>query len=378
MRTSHQAGRDIPPALGDQLGGKKVAEDPAASEERCALFMDALPAAAFIKDGDGSILYVNPCLAALAGGEAWLGQAAPGAFPPELGERILADDRRALAAGPLVVEESLPSPEGPPRRYQMHRFAIARQGKPPLLGGIALDISARQQAEDRLRAARAAAEQANHARSRFLAATSHDLRQPLSAISLHLGMLKAIVPPGSQEILEHIHECLGDLNERLTDLLDVSKLDAGVVTPRPSALSVDKLVRHLVALHSAAAEEKGLKLRWRASGAMAHTDPQLLQRILGNLLSNAIRYTERGGVLIACRRQRGKRWIEVRDTGIGIADDQTGIVFEEFRQLGNAAPGRGSGLGLAIVARSAALLKLEIRLRSRPGRGSMFAVELPQ
>jgi CheY-like chemotaxis protein len=99
--------------------------------------------------------------------------------------------------------------------------------------------------------------------------------------------------------------------------------------------------------------------------------------MLGNLLSNALRYTERGGVLIACRRRRGVTWVEVWDTGIGIAEDRTVEIFEEFRQLGDNARNRGSGLGLAIVAKSAALLGLRVRVRSRPGRGSMFAVELP-
>ena len=105
--------------------------------------------------------------------------------------------------------------------------------------------------------------------------------------------------------------------------------------------------------------------------------PVLLGRIVGNLVSNAIRYTEHGGVLLACRCRAGRWWVEVRDTGIGIPEDQTGHIFEEFRQLGNHARNRGSGLGLAIVAKTAALLGLQVRVRSRLGRGSLFAVELP-
>jgi CheY-like chemotaxis protein len=108
-----------------------------------------------------------------------------------------------------------------------------------------------------------------------------------------------------------------------------------------------------------------------------HSDPVLLHRIVGNLLSNAVRYTERGGILIACRRQGGKTWLEVWDTGIGIPADKTSEIFEEFKQLDEGARTRGSGLGLAIVARTASLLGLTIRLRSRPQRGSLFAIELP-
>jgi len=122
---------------------------------------------------------------------------------------------------------------------------------------------------------------------------------------------------------------------------------------------------------------KSLQLRCRASRLTARTDPVLFRRILANLVDNALRYTERGGVLIACRRRRGKTWIEVWDTGIGIPADKTADVFEEFKQLGEGTQQSGSGLGLAIAARMATLLGLEISVRSRPGCGSVFAVELP-
>jgi CheY-like chemotaxis protein len=125
------------------------------------------------------------------------------------------------------------------------------------------------------------------------------------------------------------------------------------------------------------AQIKGLRLRCLSSHLTARSDPLLFKRLLNNLIANAIRYTEKGGVLIACRRRQGKTWVEVWDTGIGIPADKTAEIFEEFKQLGDGARSQGSGLGLAIVARTAALLGLEIRVRSRPGRGSMFAVELP-
>ncbi|HEX6735213.1 MAG TPA: ATP-binding protein, partial [Azonexus sp.] len=133
----------------------------------------------------------------------------------------------------------------------------------------------------------------------------------------------------------------------------------------------------LISVHAAEAGLKGLRLRWRNSGAVAYTDQVLLRRIVGNFLANAIRYTERGGVLIGCRRHAGRNWIEVWDTGIGIPADKTEVIFEEFSQLNDDARRRGSGLGLAIVAKTARLLNLEIRVRSRPGRGSLFAIELP-
>ena len=250
-------------------------------------------------------------------------------------------------------------------------------GKAIRVAGTNRDITERKRAEAELLAARTAADDANTAKSRFLAAASHDLRQPLSAISMYVGVLKATMPPESVSILKNMEDCIGGLSELLTDLLDISKLDAGVVTPTLVNFSIDVLMSELTSVHSTSATLKGLQLRWRDAGAVTYTDRVILRRIVGNLLSNAIRYTHAGGVLIGCRRRQGRRWLEVWDTGIGIAADQTDVIFEEFRQLGDDARSRGSGLGLAIAAKSAALLGLQIRLRSRPGRGSMFAIELP-
>ncbi len=239
------------------------------------------------------------------------------------------------------------------------------------------DITDHKQIEAALRAARAEAEHANHAKSRFLAAASHDLRQPLAALALYVGVLKSRVMPEHVDLVVRIQDCCDSLSELLTDLLDVSKLDAGIVTPKLSDFAVDDFLSSLVAMHSAEAALKGMHLHWRRSGAVTRTDHLLLTRIVRNLVANAIRYTNQGGVLIACRRHAGTQWIEVWDTGVGIPTDKTELVFEEFRQLGSGSRSRGSGLGLAIVARTAALLGLQIRLRSRPGRGSMFAIELP-
>lgn len=240
------------------------------------------------------------------------------------------------------------------------------------------NITERMRAEDELLAAKAAADAANHAKSRFLMAASHDLRQPLSALCLYVGVLKRRTTPKNGDLVAKIQACCDSLTELLNDLLDVSKLDAGVVTPKSSDFAVDDFLNTLVSVHSAEAAIKGLRLHLRPCRAVvAHTDQHLLNRIVGNLMANAIRYTHTGGVLIACRRHAGGRWIEVWDTGIGIPEDKTQHIFEEFTQLGDVARNRGSGLGLAIVAKMAALLGLTIRLRSRPGRGSMFAIELP-
>jgi hypothetical protein len=244
--------------------------------------------------------------------------------------------------------------------------------------GMDRDVTERLAAAAELKAAKCAADKANRAKSHFLAAASHDLRQPLSALSLYIGVLKAKIDPEHDALVGNIKDCVGTLSILLNDLLDVSKLEAGVVTPNIADVSLETLLTPLVSIHSVKAAQKGLLLRWRQSNTAVHTDGQLLHRILGNLIANAVRYTEQGGVLIACRRHNNKHWLEIWDTGIGIPEDKTELIFEEYQQLGNPdGLKKGSGLGLAIVAKAAKLLNLEIRLKSREGRGTLFAVELP-
>jgi len=239
------------------------------------------------------------------------------------------------------------------------------------------NVTERKRAEDAAKAAEARAVFANNAKSRFLAAASHDLRQPLSALGIYVGVLKDSVSAADRPIVDNMADCIASLSNLLADLLDISKLEAGVVTPALGEFPVADMLTSLVAVHAPEAMLKGLHLRAVGTRRYAHTDPVIYQRILGNLIANAIRYTEQGGVLVGCRRYRGKHWVEVWDSGIGFPEDKTAEIFEEFRQLDHDARNRGSGLGLAIVAKSAALLGLEIRVRSRPGRGSMFALELP-
>lgn len=264
---------------------------------------------------------------------------------------------------------------------QAHWFSMHVTPLGPDRQGVVIshsDITERKQNAAALLGAKAEAEKANHAKSRFLAAASHDLRQPLSALSLYIGVLKGRVTPENHDLMARIEACCDSLTKLLTDLLDVSKLDAGVITPKLSAFVVDDFLRTLTTVHAAEANLKGLRLHLHACrGLVAHTDPSLLARVVNNLISNAIRYTHKGGVLLACRRHAGALWIEVWDTGIGLPQDKTEAIFDEFTQLGDDARNRGSGLGLAIVAKTAAVLGLKIRVRSRVGRGSMFAVEFP-
>jgi ABC-type amino acid transport substrate-binding protein/CheY-like chemotaxis protein/anti-sigma regulatory factor (Ser/Thr protein kinase) len=242
-----------------------------------------------------------------------------------------------------------------------------------------IDISRLKQTEAALRIAKIEAERANDAKSRFLAAASHDLRQPLQALGFYLGTLEERLGGGEKALMTPIKVCLGSLRALLDDLLDLGRLDAGVLAPKPGPVSVADLLLRIRAAHGPAAAAKGLRLRMAGARPVVEADAVLLERMVGNLVSNAIRYTERGGVLVGCRRGGGKWRIEVWDTGIGIPAGRTAEIFEEFVQLDNPERGRekGAGLGLAIVRRLAGLTGCGIEVRSRPGRGSLFRIVLP-
>ncbi|MDD5297227.1 MAG: ATP-binding protein [Rhodocyclaceae bacterium] len=236
------------------------------------------------------------------------------------------------------------------------------------------------EATEELRVRKDDAERANVAKSRFLAAASHDLRQPMHALGLFVGQLQQqTVLPEARRLVEQIAESVKALGGLLDGLLDISKLDAGVLTPEKTPFAAAQMLARLESDFSGAAAAKNLFLRIRPSPLWVHTDPVLLERILLNLVANAVRYTEKGGILVACRRRGNRVRIEVRDTGIGIPREAFDSIFQEFVQLRN--PGRnrsqGLGLGLAIVKRLATLLDLRLELLSELGKGSIFAVEAP-
>lgn len=242
------------------------------------------------------------------------------------------------------------------------------------------DITLRKQAEEELARAHAAAQSANRAKSAFLAAASHDLRQPLQAITTFLAVLKITArEKESQRVIASMDECLAAASDLLNALLDVSRLDSGVLKPEPRAVAVNDLLEQIEIEYSGRAREKGLELRVVPSSAVIHADPTLTSMIVRNFLSNAIRYTDRGGVLVGCRRRGPNLRVEVWDTGVGIAPDKTEAIFEPFYQVGNPERDRtrGLGLGLAIVERVARLLNAPVAVRSELGKGSVFSVEAP-
>ncbi|GAB1392155.1 hypothetical protein MASR1M60_03180 [Rhodocyclaceae bacterium] len=231
-----------------------------------------------------------------------------------------------------------------------------------------------------LRAERDAAAQAAESRSRFFAAASHDLRQPAHALGLFVTRLErdARHSPLLPRI-EQLAQTVRNLQQMLDELLDYSRLSGGVYQTSPRPLKAIDVISALVEEFEPVARNKHLALRQRVSDCRLHTDPSLLNRILINLVSNALRYTQQGGVLIACRHGSTHAHIEVWDTGIGIPADQQALIFEELVQLDNPErdPTKGLGLGLAIVRRTADLLGHSLSVRSRVGRGSCFRLTVP-
>ena len=241
------------------------------------------------------------------------------------------------------------------------------------------DMTENRRAADELGVAKRHAEQANAAKSRFLAAASHDLRQPLQTMVLLQGLLaRHVQSERGHVLLGRLDETLSGMSGMLNALLDVNQIESGTVRAEKICFPINSLLEQLRDECIYHAQAKGLQLRVVPSRLSIESDPRLLEQMVRNLISNALKYTRHGKVLLGCRRHKGKLRIEVWDTGIGIADDELHAIFEEYHQIDNPARerSRGLGLGLSIVHRLGRLLDHEVCVRSRLGSGSVFSVEV--
>jgi signal transduction histidine kinase len=259
------------------------------------------------------------------------------------------------------------------------------------LAGAMAGLAERTRTEQALRDAGAAAEQAMVSRSRFLATAAHDLRQPVQSLLLFLGVLKPHVLAEGKEALNHIVRGLDGLRDLLDSLLDISRLDAGIVQPSVEDIPLHDLMDPIIASYAPLAAGKGLQFQADLCARVLRSDPTLLGRMVRNLIENALRYTEAGRIGIRCREVEGRLRIEVYDTGIGIAPEHLTSIWEEFHQIAphrrdrDRGPGPGPGpgpclglgLGLAMVQRLSALLDHPVDVRSTPGRGSVFTIAVP-
>ncbi|MDQ2103291.1 PAS domain-containing protein [Azospirillum isscasi] len=295
-------------------------------------------------------------------------------------EALTAVKRRVLDTGEGVREEVRIRHAGQDHFYDLTIDPL--RGPDGALAGItcaAVDVTGRKQAEADLRRAREEAEHAATAKSKFLAAASHDLRQPVQSLYLFAAALgDRLQGHPSLPLLDNMRQALDTLKGLLDGLLDMSRLESGKIAANPAEVRLGQILGRLVAEYAPRAAQKGLELRAVPTRAWVRTDPSHLERILRNLIENALRYTRQGRILIGCRRSGPDRLrVEVWDSGVGIPADRLEDIFEEFTQIqGNGD--RGLGLGLAIVKRLSKLLDHRVRVRSKEGIGSVFSVELPR
>ncbi len=298
----------------------------------------------------------------------------------------LAADATLLADAAIVLHTSTPiehEVEGENGAWFLRRILPYRAHDGATEGVVItfVDITERRRAAAEVQDARRRADLANAAKSRFLAAASHDLRQPLQSLSLLQTLLgKAVQGERAENLVARMEQTLGAMSGMLNTLLDINQIEAGVVHPERTGFVIGDLLARLSAEFAYHAAAKGLLLRTVPCALQVRSDPRLLEQMLRNLISNALKYTARGKVLMGCRRRGSELSIEIWDSGAGIEEAHFQSIFEEYYQVDNPAreSGRGLGLGLSIVRRLSTLLDHPVRVRSCVGRGSVFAVDVPR
>jgi two-component system CheB/CheR fusion protein len=293
-------------------------------------------------------------------------------------ESTVSQDARAVLQGLVTMETEIEASGGAWFARRILPYRASDGGVEGVVVTYA-NITERKHAAKALEAAKQAAEQANLVKSRFLAVASHDLRQPLQALSLLQGLLAKVVEGDrAKALVSRLAETLGAMSGMLNTLLDINQIESGALRVERVAFPISDLLERLKVEFSHQAEAQGLDLRSVRSSLWIDSDPRLVEQMIRNLLANALKYTKHGRVLLGCRRQGGAIRIEIWDTGVGIAEGQLEAIFEEYHQVENPARGRseGLGLGLSIVRRLGDLLQHPVRVFSRPGRGSVFSIEV--
>jgi PAS domain S-box-containing protein len=251
-------------------------------------------------------------------------------------------------------------------------------GKPARINGLTADVTERKRLDEELSLAWKTAEMADRAKSSFLAAASHDLRQPLQTLKFLQAALEPHHPSGeARKLVAGIGQSLDTMTNILSSLLDVNSLESGSLRPSLSEFSLNEIFEPLAGDFVALVQERELRLRIVRSGLIIRSDRRMLTEMIRNLLSNAVRYTERGRILLGCRRDGDNVRIEVWDSGVGITEDQLPHIFDEYYQGSGGAARGGFGLGLAIVKRLGKILDHRVEVRSIAGKGTRFFIEVP-
>jgi two-component system CheB/CheR fusion protein len=340
----------------------------------------------FTRDREGRFQLINDAASRFLGKpqDEIVGRPNSDFFLPEAAERVMEADQAIMATRSVITSVELMAPlHGEERMVQVVKGPVLDEnGAVAGVFGIARDITEPKRIEAELTAAKQAAESASIAKTRFLAAAGHDLRQPVQAINLFNDALGRTALDEDQKRIHHyLSLSIQSLGDLLNALLDISKLDAGLVKPQYQEIRSEDLFSKIDAQFATLGAEKGLRIMffYPERGLTLVSDPKLLVGLLGNLIGNAIKYTERGGILVGIRRRGDQAAVQVWDTGIGIEPKHMNNIFEEYFQIGNPERDRnkGLGLGLAIARRLAKLMDIDIVCRSRPGKGSVFEFRLP-
>lgn len=348
--------------------------------------LDAAPDALLIVDDAGVVQFANRQVSVLFGfsHDDIIGQLIEKLLPERFQSRHVDHRNRYLTAAylrPMGLGLNLfaQRKDGTEFPAEISLSPIESEGR-TLIAAAIRDVSDRKRVEAELIEARVIADRANLGKSRFLATASHDLRQPLQALALLNRTLRSVVSdPNASEALAQQEQTIAAMSRLLNALLDISKLESGAVKPELADFQISQLFDELRREFAGGVADKGLALKVEECGEYVHSDASLVEEVLRNLVSNAIKYTREGSVRLQCRREAENVRIEIHDTGIGIPADQIPCIFNEFYQVGVLANSsrEGYGLGLSIVQRIAVLLGLKVSVRSELGQGSTFSFVLP-
>jgi PAS domain S-box-containing protein len=349
--------------------------------------LEAAPDGMLIADASGAIVFANRQITALFGfqPDELVGQSVESLIP----ERYRANHvghRAAYGSSPRVrpMGSSLElfglRKDGSEFPVEISLSPVTQNGRALVVAGIR-DVSERREIQNQLRRAREEADRANRAKSRFLATASHDLRQPVQTLALLHGTLRRMAADQEiVEVLEQEERAIGAMSRLLNALLDISKLESGAIKPELADFKVAALFEDLRAEFSGLASTKGLRLEIEPCADRLHSDPSLVGQALRNLVSNAIKYTRAGKVVLRCQHEGACVRLEVEDTGIGIPAGELARICDDFYQIGvpGNASREGYGLGLSIVSRIVNLLGFKLQIHSEVGAGSVFSLAMPE
>ncbi|VTU22892.1 Aerobic respiration control sensor protein ArcB [Variovorax sp. PBL-H6] len=369
--------------LGEDVSSReRAAAHLRGSEERFRQMLDTGRDGVLMLAADGAISFCNRRAASLLGAEA----------TELLGRRL--DDMLVREASSIVPAKDPQEERGAALRRADGSTVSVMESLYPMTGldgahagtlAILTDLTVHKQREERvhelaaLAAQKSEAERVSHAKSRFMAAVSHDLRQPMHALGLFIDDLKcAKLPKHVYPVLDHMESALHSTQSLLDSILIMSRLETGMIAPNFMAFPLEPLLARLRSAFGLAARQKNVRFVVASSPLTVYSDPALLERVMTNLVSNALRYTDKGGVIVACRPSGRDVRLEVWDSGIGIPAEHQEAVFREFYRIERSEGDQGAlGLGLAIVRSCTQLLGCPVQLRSVPGRGSRFSLRVP-